>query len=222
MPAAGVLAINLGKNKTSESAAGDYALGLVKLGQYADFIVINISSPNTPGQQAPRPHARAPRACACTPRWSLGLRPDLVPFPTSAGAPGWPAGLRRLQGRQMLKELLQHVKATRDAMDWGAQGAPPLLVKIAPDLTEAEKVGSLAPLGCAHSWGNLLFAGGDASRYASQPAGVVRRPCPHPTPPAASRFCTCPAPLPTLSHMRAALDGPPMVGCRCLPFRPAV
>lgn len=46
---AGVLGVNLGKNKLSEDAADDYALGLMKLGKYADFVVINVSSPNTPG-----------------------------------------------------------------------------------------------------------------------------------------------------------------------------
>jgi dihydroorotate dehydrogenase len=46
----GVLAVNLGKNKLSENAADDYALGLMKLGKYADFVIINVSSPNTPGE----------------------------------------------------------------------------------------------------------------------------------------------------------------------------
>jgi dihydroorotate dehydrogenase len=40
----------LGKNKTSASAADDYAIGLMRLGEYADFVVINVSSPNTPGE----------------------------------------------------------------------------------------------------------------------------------------------------------------------------
>jgi dihydroorotate dehydrogenase len=45
-----LLAVNLGKNKTSpEDSVEDYVKGVHKLGQYADFIVINISSPNTPG-----------------------------------------------------------------------------------------------------------------------------------------------------------------------------
>ena len=38
-----------GKNKTSEDAAADYSLGVSKLGGYADYLVINVSSPNTPG-----------------------------------------------------------------------------------------------------------------------------------------------------------------------------
>ena len=44
-----VVGINLGKNKTSPSAIADYSRGLRELGQYADYAVINISSPNTPG-----------------------------------------------------------------------------------------------------------------------------------------------------------------------------
>ena len=45
----GLLAINLGKNKESVDAGDDYARGVLQLGRYADFIVINVSSPNTPG-----------------------------------------------------------------------------------------------------------------------------------------------------------------------------
>jgi dihydroorotate dehydrogenase len=52
-PLAGVLFVNLGKNKTTEKAADDYCTGLQKLGKYADVVVINVSSPNTPGQCAP-------------------------------------------------------------------------------------------------------------------------------------------------------------------------
>lgn len=44
-----VLGVNLGKNKTSPSATEDYGQGIEKLGRYADYIVINVSSPNTPG-----------------------------------------------------------------------------------------------------------------------------------------------------------------------------
>mmetsp|Transcript_27415 Transcript_27415/g.68790 ORF Transcript_27415/g.68790 Transcript_27415/m.68790 type:complete len:449 (+) Transcript_27415:1248-2594(+) len=47
--APGVLGVNLGKNKTSEDAAADYAYGVRHLAQFADYLVINVSSPNTPG-----------------------------------------------------------------------------------------------------------------------------------------------------------------------------
>ncbi|KAM7360149.1 dihydroorotate dehydrogenase 2 [Cochliomyia hominivorax] len=45
----GVLGINLGKNKTSPSAKEDYKQGVLVFGPIADYLVINVSSPNTPG-----------------------------------------------------------------------------------------------------------------------------------------------------------------------------
>uniref|UniRef100_A0A5B7A0P4 Dihydroorotate dehydrogenase (quinone), mitochondrial n=1 Tax=Davidia involucrata TaxID=16924 RepID=A0A5B7A0P4_DAVIN len=91
----GILGVNLGKNKTSEDAAADYVQGVHTLSQYADYLVINVSSPNTPG-------------------------------------------LRQLQGRKQLKDLVKKVQAARDEMQWGEEGPPPLLVKIAPDLSKQD------------------------------------------------------------------------------------
>lgn len=48
-------------------------------------------------------------------------------------------GLRSLQGREQLRDLVKFVKNTRDNLDWGPGGPPPLLVKIAPDLTQHDK-----------------------------------------------------------------------------------
>jgi dihydroorotate dehydrogenase len=47
----GILGINLGKNKLTpeEKALDDYLLGMEHVYGYADYICINISSPNTPG-----------------------------------------------------------------------------------------------------------------------------------------------------------------------------
>jgi dihydroorotate dehydrogenase len=47
----GVLGVNLGKNKVTpeERAADDYVLGVENIGEFGDYIVVNISSPNTPG-----------------------------------------------------------------------------------------------------------------------------------------------------------------------------
>jgi len=86
----GILGANLGKNKESADAAADYAAGVRALAPLADYLVINVSSPNTPG-------------------------------------------LRALQGRVPLEALLAVVRAAR------ADKRPPLLLKIAPDLTEADK-----------------------------------------------------------------------------------
>ena len=48
-PGAGLLGVNLGKNKTSDDAAADYVAGVRALGGFADYLVVNVSSPNTPG-----------------------------------------------------------------------------------------------------------------------------------------------------------------------------
>lgn len=87
-----VLGINLGKNKDSTNGAEDYVIGIRELGRYADYIVINISSPNTPG-------------------------------------------LRNMQGKKQLADLLDMVTAEREALPH----RPPLLVKVAPDLSRADK-----------------------------------------------------------------------------------
>ncbi|RYD49488.1 MAG: quinone-dependent dihydroorotate dehydrogenase [Sphingomonadales bacterium] len=45
----GVLGINVGANKDSQDRVADYALGIAKAAAQADYITINVSSPNTPG-----------------------------------------------------------------------------------------------------------------------------------------------------------------------------
>lgn len=48
-PRKGVLGINVGANKDSENRVADYALGVGKAAPLADYVTINVSSPNTPG-----------------------------------------------------------------------------------------------------------------------------------------------------------------------------
>ncbi|KAL1007162.1 hypothetical protein UPYG_G00082860 [Umbra pygmaea] len=88
------LGINLGKNKHSQDAAADYSEGVRMLGPLADYLVVNVSSPNTPG-------------------------------------------LRDLQGKEELRKLLDKVLKARDALE--GKSRPPVLVKIAPDLTAQDK-----------------------------------------------------------------------------------
>lgn len=45
------LGVNLGKNKDSPDAVADYVQGVRELGPHADYLVINVSSPNTPGEK---------------------------------------------------------------------------------------------------------------------------------------------------------------------------
>lgn len=44
-----VVGINIGKNKTQTEAVADFSAGATLLGPLADYVVVNVSSPNTPG-----------------------------------------------------------------------------------------------------------------------------------------------------------------------------
>ncbi|WP_061962601.1 quinone-dependent dihydroorotate dehydrogenase [Demequina flava] len=67
-----VLGVNIGKTKVTppEEAASDYAYSATRLAPYADYLVVNVSSPNTPGlrdlqsAEALRPILTAVRAAA--------------------------------------------------------------------------------------------------------------------------------------------------------------
>ncbi|HEY6335606.1 MAG TPA: quinone-dependent dihydroorotate dehydrogenase [Alphaproteobacteria bacterium] len=48
----GIVGANLGKNKDSVDAEADYRLGVAALAEHADYLVVNVSSPNTPGLRA--------------------------------------------------------------------------------------------------------------------------------------------------------------------------
>lgn len=51
-PPAGIVGVNLGKNRDSADAAADYATGAAAVAAVADYLVVNVSSPNTPGLRA--------------------------------------------------------------------------------------------------------------------------------------------------------------------------
>src|SRR4051794_33108061 len=44
-----LIGVNLGTNRDSEDPAADYAAGVLRFSGVADYLVVNISSPNTPG-----------------------------------------------------------------------------------------------------------------------------------------------------------------------------
>ena len=94
---AGIIGANVGKNRDTVDAAADYITGIAAVAGLADYLVVNISSPNTPG-------------------------------------------LRGLQGRAQLEELLARVNAARNrtAPANRTERRPPLLVKAGPDLGEDE------------------------------------------------------------------------------------
>jgi dihydroorotate dehydrogenase len=45
----GVIGVNLGKNRDSRDAVADYSEGIRRASEVADYLVVNVSSPNTPG-----------------------------------------------------------------------------------------------------------------------------------------------------------------------------
>ncbi|NNU28533.1 quinone-dependent dihydroorotate dehydrogenase [Isoptericola sediminis] len=100
-----IVGVNIGKNKSTPAAdaAGDYARCARMLAEHADYLVVNVSSPNTPG-------------------------------------------LRDLQTADELRPILTAVRAAADeATALARVGRTPLLVKIAPDLSD-EDVDAVADL----------------------------------------------------------------------------
>ncbi len=51
-PAGAIVGANIGINRDSTDPVGDYLLGLKKLYPLADYVTVNVSSPNTPGLRA--------------------------------------------------------------------------------------------------------------------------------------------------------------------------
>jgi dihydroorotate dehydrogenase len=92
-----VLGVNIGKNKDTplESAEQDYLQLLRAFAGHADYLTINISSPNT-------------------------------------------VGLRRLQERKALDRLLSQIYAERERLTHLIPNRLPILVKLAPDLSDQE------------------------------------------------------------------------------------
>ena len=95
-PGGPVVGVNIGKTRAvpDGEAAADYAASARAVAAVADYVVVNVSSPNTPG-------------------------------------------LRDLQAADRLKPVLVAVRAALDAAVPGGRRVP-LLVKIAPDLADAD------------------------------------------------------------------------------------
>jgi dihydroorotate dehydrogenase len=133
--ARGIVGVNLGKNKDQADAAADYAAGTRLLGPLADYLVINVSSPNTPG-------------------------------------------LRALQSRDALAALIAAVLEARAEHT----RRPPLLLKIAPDLADADRR-DIAEAALAGGLDGLIVSNttiarppGLGSRFAREAGGLSGRP----------------------------------------------
>ncbi|XP_040593069.1 dihydroorotate dehydrogenase (quinone), mitochondrial isoform X2 [Mesocricetus auratus] len=87
------LGINLGKNKTSEDAAADYVEGVRVLGPLADYLVVNVSSPNTAGLRSLQGKAELRRLLA-----KLGIDGLIVTNTTVSRPTGLQGALRSETG----------------------------------------------------------------------------------------------------------------------------
>jgi dihydroorotate dehydrogenase len=133
----GIVGVNLGKNRDSEDASADYVRGVEALAPHADYLVVNVSSPNTPG-------------------------------------------LRALQSRNELTVLLDRVSsALAEAVP---RNAPPLLLKVAPDLSE-DDIADIAAVALEMKLGGLIATNttiarpqGLRGRHRDEAGGLSGRP----------------------------------------------
>jgi len=125
-----IVGVNIGKTRAvpDEEAARDYAASARAVAGVADYVVVNVSSPNTPG-------------------------------------------LRDLQAADRLKPVLV---AVREALDAATDHRVPLLVKIAPDLADAD-VDAIADLALELGLDGIVATNTTVSRdgLASSPAEVA-------------------------------------------------
>ncbi|KAJ6807279.1 putative dihydroorotate dehydrogenase (quinone), mitochondrial [Iris pallida] len=97
---------------------------------------------------------------------------EFIPYPSmqttwhlqviNISSPNTP-GLRKLQGRKQLKDLVKKVQAARDEMQWADDGPPPLLVKIAPDL-DKQDLEDIAAVSLALRLDGLIMSNTNISR----------------------------------------------------------
>ena len=135
-----VLGVNIGKNKTTpnEEAVLDYLELLQCFAPHADYLAINISSPNT-------------------------------------------VGLRQLQGRTALEALLKQLDIQRRMEEKALERRIPLLVKLAPDLSESELDDAVDVILSTHMDGIIatnttLARDGLASRHREETGGLSGSP----------------------------------------------
>lgn len=122
-PEDGVVGANVGKTKAvpAEAAIADYEASVALLAPVADYLVINVSSPNTPG-------------------------------------------LRALQEIEQLRPLLLAVQAAaRRSRLHGVAPSPPVLVKIAPDLSDTQ-IDAIADLALAVGLDGIVATNTTVSR----------------------------------------------------------
>jgi dihydroorotate dehydrogenase len=115
----GIVGANIGANKDSQDPAGDYALGVERMSAVADYLTINISSPNTPGLrdlQAPEALddllSRVEKA-----RSGLAKRPPLlVKLSPDIADPDLPAIVRVIRSHAIDGIVVSNTTLSRDGL----------------------------------------------------------------------------------------------------------
>lgn len=137
----GILGINIGKNKDTpnEHAVDDYIYCMERVYDLADYITINISSPNT-------------------------------------------QGLRDLQHESALRELINDLRIAQEDLASVRGHRVPMLIKIAPDLSESE-LDSMSEIFNASKIDGVIAGNTtidhsmiENSRYAGQVGGLSGKP----------------------------------------------
>ena len=133
----GIVGANIGKNRDTQDDVGDYVEGVRVLAPLADYLTVNVSSPNTPG-------------------------------------------LRDLQRKSAVTRLIAQLLEARARAT--PRNPPPLLLKIAPDLTPEER-SDLAEAALSSRIDGLIVANTTVarpaslqSRFAHEPGGLSGEP----------------------------------------------
>jgi dihydroorotate dehydrogenase len=126
----GIVGANIGKNRDTADDIGDYVQGVTALAPLADYLSVNISSPNTPG-------------------------------------------LRELQRKSNVSRLIERLlKARASAVP---RNPPPLLVKIAPDLSDEERA-DLADVAMSSGIDGLIIGNTTVARPPSLRSPLAHEP----------------------------------------------
>ncbi len=137
----GIIGINIGinKNTANEQAIDNYVKTFAAVYAYADYVAINVSSPNTPG-------------------------------------------LRDLQDRQRLDELLDRLKHEQITLGKTRRVYVPIAIKVSPDLDD-HRISAIAQLALSHKLDAVIATnttisrpGVEAHPYAREQGGLSGRP----------------------------------------------
>ena len=155
-PAApGRLGINLGKNKLQEDASEDYSEGARRFAPLADFLVVNVSSPNTPGLRA----LQGKKALTALLKAAVAAR--------DAGVKEAGVGSGGNGGERKKRGFLGGIFSSSSSPSVSAPPSPPpLLVKIDPDLDD-DAAADVAAAALAAGVDGIVVSNTTVSRPAS-------------------------------------------------------